>query len=72
MWPDRVSNPGPLTYESGALPIAQRCPAGSVVLLQLIRVYELSNTVVAVTFLPSTSYIYISSFIQKEVTSQTD
>ena len=20
MWPDRVSNPGPLTYESGALP----------------------------------------------------
>ena len=24
MWPDRVSNPGPLTYESGALPIALR------------------------------------------------
>ena len=24
MLPDRVSNPGPLTYESGALPIAQR------------------------------------------------
>ena len=23
----RVSNPGPLTYESGALPIAQRGPA---------------------------------------------
>ena len=23
MSPDRVSNPGPLTYESGALPIAQ-------------------------------------------------
>ena len=22
MWPDRVSNPGPLTYESGALPTA--------------------------------------------------
>ena len=27
MLPDRVSNPGPLTYESGALPIAQRGPA---------------------------------------------
>ena len=27
MWPDRVSNPGPLTYESGALLIAQRGPA---------------------------------------------
>ena len=27
MWPDRVSNPGPVTYESGALPIALRGPA---------------------------------------------
>ena len=31
MLPDRVSNPGPLTYESGALPIALRCPAIHVV-----------------------------------------
>ena len=31
MWPDRLSNPGPLTYESGALPNALRGPAlGSV------------------------------------------
>ena len=28
MLPDRVSNPGPLTYESGALLIALRGPAG--------------------------------------------
>ena len=27
MLPDRVSNPGPLTYELGALPIALRSPA---------------------------------------------
>ena len=27
MYPDRVSNPGPLTYESGALPIALGGPA---------------------------------------------
>ena len=27
MWPDRVSNPGHLTYESGALPTALRDPA---------------------------------------------
>ena len=27
MWPDRVSNPGSLTYESGALPTALRVPA---------------------------------------------
>ena len=29
MLPDRVSNPGPLTYESGALPTALRGPANS-------------------------------------------
>ena len=27
MLPDRVSNPGPVTFESGALPIALRDPA---------------------------------------------
>ena len=27
MLPDRVLNPGPLTYESGALPIEPRGPA---------------------------------------------
>ena len=27
MLPDRVSNPGPLTYKSGALPIALHGPA---------------------------------------------
>ena len=27
MLPDRVSNPGPLTYDSDALPIALRGPA---------------------------------------------
>ena len=31
MLPDRVSNPGPLTYESGAQPIALRGPAKSFV-----------------------------------------
>ena len=29
MLPERVSNPGPLTYESGALPIALRGPAAN-------------------------------------------
>ena len=27
MWPDRVSNSGPMTYEPGALPIALRGPS---------------------------------------------
>ena len=30
MCPDRVSNPGPLTYESGALPTALRGPAWNI------------------------------------------
>ena len=39
MLPDRVSNPGPLTYESGALPIALRGPAiPSMSLVLLCRV----------------------------------
>ena len=29
MWPDRVSNLGPLTYESGALPTALGGPANN-------------------------------------------
>ena len=37
MLPDRVSNPGPLTYESGALPIALRGPA-AVILFGALRV----------------------------------
>ena len=36
MLPDLVSNPGPLTYESGALPIALRGPAaGSIIYILL-------------------------------------
>ena len=36
MLPDWVSNPGPLTYESGALPIALRGPATQLVYLAKI------------------------------------
>ena len=37
MLPDRVSNPGPLTYESGALPIALRGPAKSLIHRTLVK-----------------------------------
>ena len=43
MLPDQVSNPGPLTYESGALPIALRGPAihamttGCIAMNQMLR-----------------------------------
>ena len=39
MLPDWVSNPGPLTYESGALPIALRGPAGVIIDLVLLTCY---------------------------------
>ena len=41
MLPDRVSNPGPLTYESGALPIALRGPAVRCLVL-INRIYHRS------------------------------
>ena len=37
MLPDWVSNPGPLTYESGALPIALHSPANSLDEIHLTR-----------------------------------
>ena len=37
MLPDQVSNPGPMTYESGALPIALRGPANCLVKMVLMR-----------------------------------
>ena len=42
MLPDRVSNPGPLTYESGALPIALRGPA--IILSSSTIVYNITCT----------------------------
>ena len=40
MWPDRVSNPGPLTYESGTLPTALRGLAEQEVTLNLFPLYN--------------------------------
>ena len=46
MLPDRVSNPGPLTYESGALPIALRGPAYRAVLDEhMFEKLDVSRTV---------------------------
>ena len=55
MLPDRVSNPGPLTYKSGALPIALRGPAyrslgstfhGSLILTYLEHYLEDSHHII--------------------------
>ena len=45
MWPDRVSNPAPLTLESDALPIALRSPASKdVTSLLFTQVGVINNT----------------------------
>ena len=43
MLPDRVSNPGPLTYESGALPIALHGPASEMRELNEMQVLGVDN-----------------------------
>ena len=43
MLPDRVSNPGPLTYESGALPIALRCPTTTTCTLMIMTTAPVAN-----------------------------
>ena len=43
MLPDRVSNPGPLTYESGALPIALRGPAYPSITSVPNAIYQIST-----------------------------
>ena len=44
MWPDRVSNPGPLTYESGALPTALRGSA----IIRVIFCFDIENGILCV------------------------
>ena len=44
MLPDRVSNPGPLTYESGALPIAPRGPAYNFRYNNILQVPQVRTT----------------------------
>ena len=58
MLPDRVSNPGPLTYESGALPIALRGPAGAVVNGVTSNALRKVNTDLRKTFTNSFNWLY--------------
>ena len=47
MWPDRISNPGPLTYETGSLQTALRSPASyqSVILEYLLPLIPCAGAV---------------------------
>ena len=50
MLPDRVSNPGPLTYESGALPIALRGPAQTCVSVDRQSISPLEDKKLSLVF----------------------
>ena len=55
MLPDRVSNPGPLTYESDALPIALHGPASLVSKLANINhnnLYNCHNCIQEISYWP--------------------
>ena len=56
MLPDRVSNPGPLTYKSGALPIALRGPALKADVFFKIAENESSNKLTASILWISTQF----------------
>ena len=58
MLPDRQSNPGPLTYESGALPIALRGPISNIYISE--SVYKISYILNKISYiLNKISYINI-------------
>ena len=59
MWPDRVSNPGPPTYESGALPIALRGPA-----CYILLVYFRAD----LNFISSNSNIFLQMILRGDET----
>ena len=67
MLPARVSNPGPLTYESDALPIAPRGPAQIVMtlirLLSLFRFHKVNGY----TFMFSAIFAKRNHFDEKAV-----
>ena len=50
MLPDRVSNPGPLTYESGALPIALRGLAAKELLPLKVHPFTIYGSFAIVVF----------------------
>ena len=51
MLPDRVSNPGPLTYESGALPTALRGPASYKTDLDFLYCFEREKPILLENFI---------------------
>ena len=71
MCPDRVSNPGPLTYESGALLIALRGPAtstlGQTELQLLVFLSVQTEEPYSFTYICSTMIVLKGYYFQKKL-----
>ena len=66
MLPDRVSNPGPLTYESDALPMVLRGPAFCIIIRR-------NNYYTCISVVPNRAtfeYIYSISSIRRKPTKR--
>ena len=63
MWPDRVSNTGPLTYKSDALPIVLRGPA------LIIRDYMKGKNIV-ISYLNYSAILIFEFFIKTQKYSE--
>ena len=75
MLPDRESNPGPLTYESGALPIALRGPArfrsmvqffGSAKII-IFTIFKLVPILWVSQYLSTLRYAYFFRFLRTKI-----
>ena len=71
MLPDRVSNPGPLTYKSGALPIALRgpshdpavfCTQSIICELSVFEIIHMNEMYAMVSVKPPGNYFFIKCF----------
>ena len=60
MLPDRVSNPGPLTYESGVLPVVLRGPA---TLFADLQVHQLTRRFPTVSFVAKYVHVNVGTVI---------
>ena len=67
MLPDLVSNPGPLTYESGALPIALRGPAQILLKRTSNRKSSIHPSISRIPFLSSVGSPFIYFILVKSI-----
>ena len=66
MLPDQVSNPGPLTYESGALPIALRGPVAIPLKISFVILSTIYHSSYCFYIVRHLLYIFLVARIKKK------